>query len=66
MDQFTQEASHNTNRKQNNKLTILNNFEYLNINPKISIDTKITDKTTSTIQSKENETINDWLDDLLN
>lgn len=66
MDQFTQEASDNTNRKQNNKLTILNNFEYLNINPKISIDTKITDKTTSTIQSKENETINDWLDDLLN
>jgi hypothetical protein len=66
LDQFTQEASDNTNRKQNNKLTILNNFEYLNINPKISIDTKITDKTTSTIQSKENETINDWLDDLLN
>ena len=66
MDQFTQEASDNTNRKQNNKLTILNNFEYLNINPKISIDTKITDKTTSIIQSKENETINDWLDDLLN
>ena len=66
MDQFTQEASDNSNRKQNNKLTILNNFEYLNINPKISIDTKITDKTTCNIQSKENETINDWLDDLLN
>jgi hypothetical protein len=64
LDQFSQETSDNTNRKQNNRLTILNNFEYLNINPKISIDTKITDKTT--IQSKENETINDWLDDLLN
>ena len=70
MDQFNQEALEKTNRKENNnKLAILDNFEYLNLNPKISIDTKL-DKiaTQSFIQTKpkENETVNDWLDDLLN